>query len=277
MNRPVAAALAAIAACLTIPGSAPAGEAEAAPRRVLVELYSSQGCDSCPPAADLMGRLGALGYGDDRVVALNFHVDYFNEPWADPFSDPAFSRRQASYNGALKREDLYFTPMLMVDGREPMLGSDRPKLLESLREAASRPPGVRLEATLEGAGARRSLKVALSEPGRGAAGRDLLVGVALTEDPVKTAVPSGENAGKTLVEHHVVRSFAHKAARLDRSGSKSLRFPLSLRPGQAARRTMVAVFAQDEANGEVHQAASLRWDEPAATPKSSVPGGDRPR
>ena len=73
-----------------------AADPPAPPKKVLVELYTSQGCNSCPPASDLVGRLGALGYGPDKVVVLNFHVDYFNDPWADPFSDAAYSRRQLS-------------------------------------------------------------------------------------------------------------------------------------------------------------------------------------
>ena len=76
-----------------------AADPPASPRKVLVELYTSQGCNSCPPASDLVGRLGGLGYGPDKVVVLNFHVDYFNTPWADPYSDAAYSpAAQLSYN-----------------------------------------------------------------------------------------------------------------------------------------------------------------------------------
>ena len=67
-------------------------------KKVLVELYTSQGCDSCPPASDLLGRLAELGFGPDEIVPVNFHVNYFNEPWADPYSDAVYSRRQWSYN-----------------------------------------------------------------------------------------------------------------------------------------------------------------------------------
>ena len=76
-----------------------------------------------------------MGYGPDRIVAINFHVDYFNEPWADPSPEKAYSQRQLAYNEVQKRNDLYFTPLLMVDGRYPMLGSDKTKVVTSL------PPG----------------------------------------------------------------------------------------------------------------------------------------
>jgi hypothetical protein len=97
------------------------------PKKVLVELYTSQGCDSCPPASDLLGKFAEIGYGPDRIVPLNFHVNSFKQPWADPYSDASYSRRQLQYNEVLHRHDLYFTPLMMVDGRYPLLDSDRAK------------------------------------------------------------------------------------------------------------------------------------------------------
>ena len=91
-----------------------------APKRVLLELYTSQGCNSCPPASDLLGKLFELGDGADRIVPLNFHVDYFNQPWPDPYSDASYTRRQRDYNSVQHRDDLQFTPLLMVDGRQPL-------------------------------------------------------------------------------------------------------------------------------------------------------------
>jgi hypothetical protein len=247
-------------------GAAGAGESPAAPKKVLVELYTSQGCDSCPPAADLLGRLAELGYGPDRVVPVAFHVDYFNDPWQDPFSDPEFSRRQWSYNSVQKRNDLYFTPMMMVDGRYPLLGSDRPKALAAIARALKERPGVTLQTTWDGQGETRSLTVEVASPSNGPVGREVLVGVAVVEDPVATDVPSGENAGKTLVEHHAVRSFAHRFVQVGRTGSKSLEFPLKLGNDWVAERCRVAVFVQDRANGKVYQADSLSWAQNGRVP-----------
>jgi hypothetical protein len=261
--------IAAVLTAMALAASAAAGDDGSTPsdaKKVLVELYTSQGCDSCPPAADLVGRLPALGYGPDRAVVVAFHVDYFNDPWKDPFSDPLFSRRQLSYNDVQRRDDLYFTPMMMVDGRVPMLGSDRPKALAAIGQALKERPGVSLGLTLdraEGRGTGASLSVDLSARSPGVVGRDLLVGVAVTEDPVTTKVSSGENAGKTLVEHHAVRSFAHKTVRLGKSGSKRLTFPIEPGADWVAGRCRVAVFAQDRANGKVYQADSVAWSAPA--------------
>ena len=241
----------------------------APPKKVLVELYTSQGCNSCPPASDLLGRLGGLGYGPERVVVLNFHVDYFNTPWADPYSDAAYSRRQLSYNDVQGRNDLYFTPLMMVDGRYPLLGSDRSKAVAALGRARKEPPGVTLDLALAGEGDRKSLNVKVAARSSEVAGRNLLVGVALTEDPVTTAVPSGENAGRTLVEHHVVRRFDQKFTRVERSGSETLTFPVELPPGADPSKVRVSAFVQDRRDGRVYQADSVPWAS-ARTPGPSA-------
>ena len=235
-----------------------------ASRTVLVELYTSQGCNSCPPACDLMGKFPQLGFTPDRVVALNFHVDYFNTPWADPFSDPSFSNREMSYNQVLKRQDLYFTPMLMVDGRQPMLGSNQKQVVAAIRQAKTESPGVTLDLKIEGADPRKTVAVQLQARTAEAAGRDLLVAVALTQDRVSTDVPSGENAGKTLVEYHVVRKLDHKFTKLSRSEPRTLNFSLTLPTNANPADFRVVAFAQDRDNGQVHQAADLAW-QPALT------------
>jgi hypothetical protein len=180
------------------------------PKKALVELYTSQGCDMCPAADQLLARLGTLGYGSDRIVALSFHVDYFNDPWKDPFSDAAYSRREMAYNTALDRKDLYFTPMMMVDGRHPMLGSDQARAQAALKDVLKQKPGVLLDIDLVKSSddpSRKTLKVTVSEAAAEVAGRDLLVGCAIFENPTTTTVPAGENAGKTLIEHGTVRKF----------------------------------------------------------------------
>jgi hypothetical protein len=248
---------------------------KAVPRKkVLIELYTSQGCESCPPAAVLMGRLAELGYGPEKIVPIAFHVDYFNTRWKDPFSSPEFSQRQMSYNSVKRRDDLDFTPMMMVDGRYPMLGSDRPRVLSAIKKALAERPEVSLDLTLERDGRKGKLTIDLGARSSAAVGRDLLVGVAITEDPVTTNVRSGENAGKTLVEHHVARSFAHKTIRLKREESRSLVFPLGLGADFLAPQCRVVVFAQDRANGKVYQADALTWtgtSSPAPTTVDPMP------
>lgn len=247
--------------------SAQDGKSSGPPRKkVLVELYTSQGCDSCPPANEFLGELERLGFGPDRVVPVAFHVDYFNTPWADPFSSKDYSRREASYNSVQKRDDLYFTPMMMVDGRFPMLGSNRTEAIASIRKALGSGPGASLRLSLSGTGADRKLDVEVAGLAPEAVGRPLMIGVTITEGPVSTRVPSGENAGKTLVEHFAVRSFAYQTARLKASESKELTFPVKMGEGWAAGSCRVAAFVQDFDNGKIYQAESIPW-EPRATPR----------
>jgi hypothetical protein len=242
----------------------PAGTAR---KKVLVELFTSQGCNSCPSAEQLLGQLAALGYGPDRIVPLAFHVDYFNDPWKDRFSDRRFSARQWAYNGALKRTDLYFTPMLMIDGRFPMLGSDRKKAREALELALAERPTASIALALEavpGKPREKTLKVTVAARGSDVDGRELLVGVATFEDPVTTRVESGENAGKALVEHFAVRRFAVEPVTPARSGPRTLSVPVALEADWDARRCGLAVFLQDETTGRVYEAESIRWAARAA-------------
>jgi hypothetical protein len=258
-------ALEAIAAFLMLtvlrPVAAAAGENPVdQPKRVLVELYTSQGCSSCPPASDLLGKLTELGVGRDRIVPLNLHVDYFNQPWPDPYSDASYTRRQRDYNSVQHRDDLQFTPLLMVDGRLPLLGSDRAKAVAAIEQALKNPPEVALDLDLDGTGIRKTASVKIAARSPEVAGRELLIGMALTEDPVTTKVLRGENAGLTLVEHHVVRRLDHKFLKLDRTGSRTLTFPIQLPSGRDGTRFRVTVFAQDRADGKVYQANEVLWN-----------------
>ena len=236
-------------------------KASAPPKKVLVELFTSQGCNSCPSANEFLGQLAKLGYGPDQVVPVAFHVDYFNTPWADPFSNKDYSRREMAYNSVLKRDDLYFTPMMMVDGRSPMLGSNRPEALKAIKKSLAARPGASIKLALSGkeTDAERTLNVAVTPLGPEVAGRSLMVGVALTEGPITTRVPSGENAGSSLVEPAVVRSFAFQQAKLEATVERSFRFPITPPSGSVAANRRVAVFVQDWDDGRVYQAESIRW------------------
>jgi hypothetical protein len=219
----------------------------------------------------LLGQFAASGYGPDRIVPLAFHVDYFNDPWKDPFSDAKYSEREMAYDRVFNRnrspEDrvsLYFTPMLMVDGRTPMLGSNRAKAKVALDRALSEKPGVELDLMLEeapGGDDRKVLKLRLTPKSAGIEGRDLLIGVATFEDPVTTRVGSGENGGKTLKEHYAVRRFTTQLVKLSRGETKSLRIPVGIEPGWDPGRCGLATFVQDEGTGRVYQAGSVHWED----------------
>jgi hypothetical protein len=243
------------------PAAAAAGEKPVdLPRKVLVEFYTSQGCSSCPPASDLLGKLIELSDARDRIVPLNFHVDYFNQPWPDPYSDASYTRRQHDYNSLQHCSDLRITPLLMVDGRQAVLGSDRTTDSATIEQALKLPPDVALDLRLDGTGNRKTASVKIAARSPEVAGRALLIGMALTEDPVTTRVLRGENARLTLVEHHVVRRLDQRFLTLDRIGSRTLSFPIELPGRTIGARFRVVVFAQDRVNGHVLQANELSWN-----------------
>ncbi len=132
----------------------------------------------------MFGRLKAMGVDRDRIVPVAFHVDYFNAPWKDPFSQKAYSQRQFEYSLIYQRENdtgdkntLYFTPMLMVDGRHPMLGSDPPKAQAALRRTLGEKPAASIAARLVNDPKdprRKTLSASVAALTLGASGRDLL-------------------------------------------------------------------------------------------------------
>jgi len=131
------------AAALALP-SVWAAIAAAQPRTpVLVELFTSEACSSCPPADAVLARLDReQPITGAEVIALSEHVDYWNETgWRDRFSSPLFSTRQQDYGQALRQADIY-TPQIVVNGREQVLGSDENGVRRAIRAAAQDPTAV---------------------------------------------------------------------------------------------------------------------------------------
>lgn len=232
----------------------------------------------CPGAEQLLGGLVADGYGPDRVAILAWHVDYFNDPWVDPFSKKEYSSRNWAYNEAFKKRDpahadLYFTPMIMVDGRYPTSGfydegppAARRALHQRLDRALSDP--AEAEITLgppatDGGKVRRT--VSFRPLANRLNGREVLLIAAVAEDGVSTAVPSGENAGKTLVEKWIVRSFQHQKVALKRGGGEAT-IELALEPGARAEKTRAVVFLQDDQTGAILATTTADWAERSGPP-----------
>lgn len=230
----------------------------------------------------MLGSLTSLGFRSEEVIPVAFHVDYFNDPWKDPFSSHKHSQRQVAYNIAYntprKKDDIYFTPMLMVDGTTPMLGSDRPKAQAAIRKAlADRPEvGLRLDwvtrqtqvasESISGASpadakpeTKRELKVTILPHSPRIVGKKLVLGVATCEDNVTTKVPSGENAGKSLLEHFATRRFDHEFIELRAGSALEHVFVIEVEPSWKPADLGVVVFAQDNATGRVYQAERLPW------------------
>ncbi len=232
-------------------------------RRVLVELYTSQGCDMCPTAEKILGALAEKNRG---IVPIAFHVDYFNDPWKDVFSDPLYSQRQMTYNQLYKgpknpEYGLYYTPMLMIDGIESVNGRDSASAQAAIRRALTRKPEVRLNATLvvaaDGLSGSTTIEVTSRSPRLEKT--PLLVCAVLREDGVGTDVGSGENRGKSLIARFPARRTKYEFVELDGKSSTSQRFTFDVEPTWNRRNLRLAVFVQDKQNGAVYQAIDLPW------------------
>ena len=199
---------------LLVGGSAPL---RAAPSHlVLVELFTSQGCSSCPPADAFMLALPGLGFGRDRVVPLTFHVDYWDDlGWKDPFASPAFTERQRAYarSGLLSspagEDGIHgvYTPQMVVGGRVHLSGGRRDAALEEIQRAASGPEPAALVATavLDGPREQALVTARVTAAPRPPAAHEWRLFVALAQKQARTAVAHGENAGDTLLEAAVAR------------------------------------------------------------------------
>jgi len=243
-------------------GSLRAGESPSG-HVVLVELFTSQGCSSCPPADRLLSAIAAERRGE--VVALEFHVDFWNSlGWTDPFSSKEWTARQLAYEPVLGQSQVY-TPQAVVDGRVEMVGSDEARLRPALDAAAARPGG-RIQLSLEPSPARVRLVADVAIPDA-LRGRRFDLMAAVFERNLATPVGRGENGGRTLHNDDVVRSL-ERVDQIAAGGASPSRHTatLTLSRDWEPSRLGVAVFLQDPKSLEVFGAAAQPF------PASSAPG-----
>jgi hypothetical protein len=217
-------------------------------KAVLVELFTSEGCSSCPPADALLGHL-RQDYADRgfEVIPLGFHVDYWNSlGWKDRFSSAEFSRRQEQYARAL-RVDGPYTPQMVIDGETEFVGSESARASAAIAEAANRSQRAQIELSLA---ATDKLTVKASSAENGAA-----VMLAITEDNLSTKVGAGENNGRELHHAAVVREL-HPLGKIQ-NGSFTASVPLAMAKEWKPADLRAVVFVQQGEAGEVLGAASV--------------------
>ena len=188
----------AMAACLGVAASAPAMAADPARpgRLVVAELFTSEGCSSCPPADALLSELARTR---PDVLPLAFHITYWDRlGWPDPFAFAGATDRQRQYASVLGLDTIY-TPQLVVDGTRDVVGSDRGAVLQALRGAAAQAASP-VSLTLSRAAGGIAASV-----GAGSAGQRATLLLAGYDTAHRTAVAHGENAGRTLSESNIVR------------------------------------------------------------------------
>ena len=215
-----------IVACLSMAYGTEAAPGAAVP--VLVELFTAEGCSSCPPADTLLEKMieqqPAAGA---EIVALGEHVDYWDRlGWKDRFSSAALTSRQQKYAERSRGGDIY-TPQMVVDGQDAFVGSDLAAARRAIERAIAAPHGVvRLALDLPESNVVRVAATVSGLPPASPGDRaDLLV--AVTEDHLRTDVKRGENQGRTLTHAAVVRELRTVTEAVGSSSSAEARIKLA--------------------------------------------------
>lgn len=241
--------------------SAQSGTRASAPPRVpasaqatgvaVVELFTSQGCSSCPSADAALRQIASVAeQGNLQVYTLSFHVDYWSHlGWKDPYSDPAYSNRQRAYASATGSKRIY-TPQMIVSGTTEFVGSDKAKAHAAITKSLSQRPSstVKLK-VIENAMTDR---VTVQYDVTGAIAGTVL-NVALVQSPQPNKVLRGENIGRELGYVNVVRAF-ETLPLIQSSGTVKLEIPDDVDAGTA----MVIAYVQNPKSLGITAAASTK-------------------
>jgi len=243
------------AACFTLllHSTAMAAECSATsgPARVaLLELYTSEGCSSCPPADRWVSQLGAQGFNADRVIPLALHVDYWDSiGWRDPFANPEFSQRQRDM-AQLGRSRVVYTPQVMINGRDFRNWSSHDGFARQIDAITQAPSRANIQLKLSKLSADQvEARVAVTGQKD-----NLALYLALYENDLWSAVSAGENSGVKLHHDYVVREWRGPL----RVGDEMVMQTLPFKPDWQSAKSGVVAFLQDTSNGEVVQAVQLK-------------------
>jgi hypothetical protein len=233
-KTPLVAAAVVFAAAFFSSAAAPGAE----PGPVVVELFTSQGCNSCPPADRLLGELADR----EDVLPLSFHVTYWDRlGWPDTFGLEDSTRRQEAYADWLGEQRVY-TPQMMIGGRLDVVGSSRRRVLDAIRLIKNHgPSGPELAIVGE------RLSVGAGEE------VDAVIWLAAFDDHHDVAIERGENRGRTLRYHHVVRELT----RLAYWRGRAIELDLPVARLSAAGRDGAAILMQRLSDGAILAATRL--------------------
>ena len=229
---------------------------------VLVELFTSEGCSSCPPADDFLIRLDKeQPIPGAEIIAISEHVDYWNRlGWADPFSSAAFSHRQDQYARAFGTNQMY-TPQMVVDGRTEFIGSQEGKARRGIAQAAQAPKA-KVDLVKESVHPHDDLismhvsvgqlpRITLNDTGE--------VWLAITEGELSTDVRRGENAFRTLQHTGVVRRMELlRALEAGHAEGFTAEFTVSLAPEWKRQNLRAVVFIQERVSRRVLGVGQMR-------------------
>jgi hypothetical protein len=209
---------------------------------VLIELFTSQGCSSCPSADRLLGSYA----NRNDVAALSFHVDYWNRlGWKDPFSNPQFSQRQNFYASAFKASGVY-TPQVIINGEREMVGSDKNKIDRTINELQKQQSSSQIiidEIKID----NNKVSVIYSVSGKVP---NSAINVALVQNKILTSIKSGENKGLMLTNYNVVRNFKT----INSFSTEKNTTMMDMVSGIDKKEFSLVMFLQDESSNKIYSA-----------------------
>jgi len=221
----------------------------------LVELYTSEGCDTCPPADRWLSSLFAQGFKPDQVVPLALHVDYWDYiGWKDPFAKGEFSARQRRL-AQMKRPSIVYTPQVLLQGQDFRRWSGS-EFTEQVVRINSRPARARIALTIRAVAPEAihaELSAMLIDPSER---KNAAVYLAAYENKLASEVAAGENRGKRLEHDFVVREWIGPIG-FGEGAKLEEKLALPLLPGANPRHLGVAAFVQNRATSDVLQALML--------------------
>ncbi len=224
----------------------------APPTPVVVELFTSEGCSSCPPADLVLQRLEAgVGVPGAYVIALGEHVTYWDRlGWKDRFSADVFTKRQEDYTWQFRTDSAY-TPQMIVNGQAEFVGSDEQRARREILKAAQG-PAVKVDLALAGD------LVNIKATGLPAGVKDADVILAITESHLDTDVQHGENGGRKLRHTGVVRSLAN-VGRIDnpKDGNYAAQAHYHLDPAWKPENLKLVVFLQSRGTKKIWGAGAI--------------------
>lgn len=232
--------------------------AASGPDRVgLLELYTSEGCSSCPPADEWLSGIAAAGYGADKVVPLAFHVDYWDYiGWKDRFANAGFSARQreiAASGGA----GFVYTPQVVFNGEDLRGWQQRSRFSQAVSQSLQQPARAKIDLSIA-TPASGDIRVNTSAQALKPQDRQYAeVYIAVYENNLSSAVNAGENSGRRLHHDYVVRQWMGPY-RFDAKSDGTWQRSFSLDAGWKKRDAGVAAIVEDRRTGDVLQALALR-------------------
>ena len=232
---------------------------ESGPEKVhLLELFTSEGCSSCPPADALLAKLDhEQRLGNAEIIALEEHVDYWDQQgWRDPFSSAQWTERQQDYAAAFRNDGVY-TPQMVVDGRAEFVGSSQSRARSAIAEAVREPKAEVTLMSRPSSDARAKVSIAVKMP-PAPESQKAQVWLAVTETGLHSNVSRGENAGQDLHHAAVVRSLRKVGETApNRDAAYSGEHDVQLDPGWKKENLRVVAFVQDAKTRHILGAASV--------------------